>query len=79
MSGIGGKADMTICGGACLLLRSLLGLKRTCSFALHMSACDPKRTLLNDRQVWARVCHAHCIRESCYARCGSKSRVALQR
>jgi hypothetical protein len=30
--------------GACLLLRSLLGVKRTCPFALHMSANDPKRT-----------------------------------
>ena len=26
------------------LLRSLLGVKRTCLFALHMSAFDPKRT-----------------------------------
>jgi hypothetical protein len=29
------------------LLRSLLGVKRTCLFALHMSACDPKRTSRN--------------------------------
>src|SRR5262245_10881404 len=28
----------------CLLLQSLLGVKRTCRFALHMSAFDPKRT-----------------------------------
>src|SRR6187401_1399807 len=28
----------------CPLLRSLLGAKRTCPFALHMSANDPKRT-----------------------------------
>src|SRR5262245_37011531 len=35
-------ADMTIC--ACLLLRSLLGVKRTWRFAAHMSAYDPKRT-----------------------------------
>ena len=28
----------------CLLSRSLLGVKRTCLFALHMSAFDPKRT-----------------------------------
>src|SRR5262245_11604552 len=34
--------DMTVCG--CLLSRSLLGVKRTCRFALHMSAFDPKRT-----------------------------------
>ena len=33
---------MTIC--ACLLLRSLWGIKRTCLLALHMSANDPKRT-----------------------------------
>ena len=30
--------------GVCPLLRSLLGVKRTCRFALHMSAYDPKRT-----------------------------------
>jgi hypothetical protein len=29
---------------ACLLPRSLLGVKRTCPVALHMSAFDPKRT-----------------------------------
>ena len=29
---------------ACPLSRSLLGVKRTCPFALHMSAFDPKRT-----------------------------------
>ena len=29
----------------CPLFRSLLGAKRTCRFALHMSANDPKRTL----------------------------------
>src|SRR5262249_46932225 len=43
MSAFRGKADMTIC--ACLLLRSLLGVKRTCRFALRTSANDPKRTL----------------------------------
>jgi hypothetical protein len=36
------KADITV--AACLLLRSLLGVKRTCGFALQMSAFDPKRT-----------------------------------
>jgi hypothetical protein len=36
------KADMAFCGNP--LLRSLLGVKRTCRFALHMSAFDPKRT-----------------------------------
>src|SRR5262249_61575699 len=28
----------------CPLARSLLGVKRTCHVAPHMSACDPKRT-----------------------------------
>src|SRR5262249_46037284 len=42
MSAIGGKADMTVCGSP--LSRSLLGVKRTCLFAPHMSAFDPKRT-----------------------------------
>ena len=42
MSAFGGKADMTSCGNP--LSRSLFGVKRTCPFALHMSAFDPKRT-----------------------------------
>src|SRR5262245_25904445 len=42
MSAFGSKADMSVCG--CPLLRSLLGVKRTCVGALHMSANDPKRT-----------------------------------
>src|SRR5215475_63807 len=42
MSAFRGKADMTVC--RCLLSRSLLGVKRTCRVALHMSAFDPKRT-----------------------------------
>jgi hypothetical protein len=42
MSAFGGKADMQFYG--CLLLRSLLGVKRTSLVALHMSAFDPKRT-----------------------------------
>ena len=40
----GGKADMTLCGNP--LSRSLSGVKRTCRFALHMSAFDPKRTFV---------------------------------
>src|SRR5262245_15226298 len=36
MSAFGGKADMTVCGSS--LSRSLLGVKRTCLFALQMSA-----------------------------------------
>ena len=43
-SAFGGKADMTGC--RCPLSRSLLGVKRTSSVALHMSANDPKRTSL---------------------------------
>jgi hypothetical protein len=43
MSAFGGKADMAVCENP--LSRSLLEAKRTCSFALHMSAYDPKRTL----------------------------------
>jgi hypothetical protein len=42
MSAFGGKADMTLCRNP--ILRSLLGLKRTCPCALHVSAHDPKRT-----------------------------------
>ena len=42
MSAFGGKADMAFRGNP--LSRSLLGAKRTCRFALHMSASDPKRT-----------------------------------
>src|SRR5262247_775499 len=42
MFAFGGKVDMTLCGNP--LLRSLLGVHRTCPFALHMSAFDPKRT-----------------------------------
>jgi hypothetical protein len=42
MSAFGGKADMALCGNS--LSRSLLGVKRTCLIALHMSAFDPKRT-----------------------------------
>jgi hypothetical protein len=33
---------MTFCGGP--LLWSLLGVKRTSLFAMHLSAFDPKRT-----------------------------------
>jgi hypothetical protein len=44
MSACAGKADMTVCGSP--LSRSLLGVKRTCRFALHESAYDPKRTLV---------------------------------
>jgi hypothetical protein len=42
MSAFGCKADMTLRG--CPLFRSLLGAKRTCLVALHMSTSDPKRT-----------------------------------
>src|SRR5215471_2374682 len=52
MSAFGGKADMSFCGSP--LLRSLLGVKRTCSCALHMSAFDPKRTW-GPVPYWTRV------------------------
>ena len=42
MSAFGSKADMAVCG---IAFAPLLGAKRTCPFALHMSANDPKRTL----------------------------------
>jgi hypothetical protein len=42
MSAFGGEADLTVC--RCPLSRSLSGVKRTCPFAAHMSANDPKRT-----------------------------------
>jgi hypothetical protein len=53
MSAFWGKADMTL--GRCLLLRSLLGVKRTSLFAAHMSAFDPKRTseLLVGNPYWS--------------------------
>src|SRR5262245_40013536 len=38
-SAFGGKADMAFCGIS--LSRSLLGVKQTWHFALHMSAFDP--------------------------------------
>src|SRR5262245_12701651 len=46
-----GKADMTI--RACLLLRSLMGVKRTWLVAAHMSAYDPKRTCVGN-SLWVR-------------------------
>src|SRR5262245_60705246 len=42
MSAFGDKADMI--GRGSPLSRSLLGGKRTCRFAVQMSANDPKRT-----------------------------------
>ena len=42
---------MTVCG--CLLSRSLLGVKRTWAFALHLSAFDPKRTSIEIRLCYA--------------------------
>jgi hypothetical protein len=44
MSAFRCKADITI--AACLLLRSLLGVKRTCPIAVRTSAFGPKRTSL---------------------------------
>ena len=73
LSGV--KRTRPFCGNP--LLRSLLGAKRTCLFAAHMSASDPKQTLLNERLVWVRFSHAHCIHGSYFAGRGSKYRVAL--
>ena len=42
MSAFGDKADITFFENP--LSWSLLGVERTSLFALHMSACDPKRT-----------------------------------
>jgi len=42
MSAFGGKADMTL--GHMSAFAVAIGCKRTCPFALHMSANDPKRT-----------------------------------
>ena len=39
-----GKAEMNICGMSAFAVA--IGVKRTCLFALHMSAFDPKRTLM---------------------------------
>jgi hypothetical protein len=44
---------MTFCGSP--LLRSLLGVKRTWPFALHMSAFDPKRPSLAARSTPSSV------------------------
>jgi hypothetical protein len=44
------KADMNPIA-RCLLLRSLLGVKRTRGSHCEMSAYDPKRTLLLDRHT----------------------------
>src|SRR5215475_9310719 len=52
MSAFRGEADMTVCGNP--LSRSLLGVKRTCLFALHMAAYDPKRTSCHGAK--ARIC-----------------------
>src|SRR5262245_19299892 len=53
MSAFGSKADMTF--AACPLSRSLFGVKRTCLFAAHMSAYDPKRTSVRKRLTSSRV------------------------
>jgi len=45
------NVSLTFCGSP--LLRSLLGVKRTCPFALHMSAFDPKQTWRLHREMSA--------------------------
>jgi hypothetical protein len=49
MSAFGAKADMAFCGIS--LWRSLSGVKRTWLVAAHMSAFDPKRTLIERSRV----------------------------
>src|SRR5262245_888353 len=51
MSASGGKPDMTGCGSP--LSQSLSGVKQTWVSALHMSAFDPKRTLVTSFGVWS--------------------------
>jgi len=62
---------MTFCGGP--LLWSLLGVKRTSLFAMHLSAFDPKRTfdsgtLISINRAWSRLqCLLCCVcREGCH-------------
>ena len=75
MSAIGGKADMALCVNP--LLRSLLGAKRTCLFALQMSAIDPKRTYRDLCFAGARSgTVAGVARRSAGARSGSIAGVA---
>jgi hypothetical protein len=61
MFAFGGKADMTVCANP--LLRSLLGVKRTYRFALHMSAFDPKRTLASALHI-RELSHVHRLSSS---------------
>src|SRR6516165_665578 len=60
MSAFGGKADMPVCESP--LSRSLLGVKRTCLSALHMSAFDPKRTSAVQNPCIAADDHLVCYR-----------------
>src|SRR5262249_230835 len=64
-SAFGGKADMTLCG--CPLSWSLLGVKRTCSVALHMSANDPKRTCCTPEPLQDAP-HSNCNVVACFDR-----------
>jgi hypothetical protein len=48
----------------CLLSRSLSGAKRTCPFALHMSAYDPKRTCPDLIVLVAALSYHRSLRES---------------
>jgi len=61
MSAFGGKADMTFYGRP--LSRSLVGAKRTCRFALHMSAYDPKRTFKKETTSVNYIILWRCLRQ----------------
>jgi len=49
------RAGLTGPTTECPLLRSLLGVKQTYAYALHMSAFDPKRTLITRTNRWRRT------------------------
>jgi hypothetical protein len=67
MPALGGKTDMTVCGKFAFAVA--IGAKRTCPFALHMSAFDPNRTsqciqVLPERSDWRQI-RVQFIRASC--------------
>jgi hypothetical protein len=62
LAGVGiAQKLLTVCGNP--PFRSLLGVKRTCPLALHMSAYDPKRTSARRSTACAgaEVCGRLCV------------------